>query len=296
MTMKKQNDNIQISNVNADTMPSRAVLEAAPVRALCFLNTVGNDPKVAGALGTCGYTDDDRDEGWRLLFAVGGFKPSAAVAAVPVRLQAQQALQSWIATGFRRARVALEHKNPAEAAFVFDGLVYSRGPEAILTIAQFLDRCDELEDGADRKGTRKADHAALATLTRRGIDEAERKRLRALIEICHSTNAAPVVEPAINRTTGLVALHAWVQDWSETARTVITNRTTLIRLGAARRRKATAVVPDPVTPPGTPVSPVTPVAPDAPAPGPAAPGPVVAPVTLPADGGAVANDTQKKSA
>jgi hypothetical protein len=306
LVMKKQNKvqgiiNVNVINDNNPTpatavMPSKSTLDSAPGRAFAFLRTVGNDPKVAAALHGCGYTSEDHEEGWRLVHALAGFKEPAGIPESP-RVLAEHELQRWVVTGLRRARVALEHKNPAEAAFVFDGLVDTRGPEAVLTVSVFLDRLDALDGGAERKGTRKADHAALATLARRGIDEAERKRLRAYVDTVQAANDGVVEQPASDRTTKLLALHAWVQDWSETARTVITNRTMLIRLGAAKRRKSgaapivTPVVTPVVTPPSpapTPVVVVTPVVTQ-----PSAPQLPAAPA---ATDGSTANDVAKQIA
>ncbi|HEY8077283.1 MAG TPA: hypothetical protein VIF62_24320, partial [Labilithrix sp.] len=50
----------------------------------------------------------------------------------------------------------------------------------------------------------------------------------------------------------VIALHAWLQEWSETARTVLTKRDQLIRLGLAKRRRKPSE--DTVTPAAPPVA------------------------------------------
>ncbi len=55
----------------------------------------------------------------------------------------------------------------------------------------------------------------------------------------------------LQRQQDLYALYLWIQDWTDTARAVITNRAELISLGIAKRRqtKQPQVPPPVVTPP-----------------------------------------------
>jgi hypothetical protein len=85
-------------------------------------------------------------------------------------------------------------------------------------------------------------HAALATLTKRGLSAAERARLRALVST--ATTAAKINEGASDAAEeapsneAVLKLYAWYGEWSEVARAVIKRRDHLIRLGLAKRKKA----------------------------------------------------------
>jgi len=109
-------------------------------------------------------------------------------------------------------------------------------------VATLLDRLDALETSPGRKAARKADHAALATLSKRGLSADERARLRALVNT--ATAAAKANEGASDAAEeaptneAVLKLHAWYGEWSEVARAVIKRRDHLIRLGLAKRKKA----------------------------------------------------------
>lgn len=115
---------------------------------------------------------------------------------------------------------------------------------AVANVRIILDRVTALREGTDpdRGGTREADRAAAAVLAQRNIVSAESgRRLRGLVET--ATAAAPLpVDLPTERTdeyqAAARALIAWLGDWRETARAVVTRRDYLIRLGLASPRKA----------------------------------------------------------
>ncbi len=155
---------------------------------------------------------------------------------------------------FVRAHAALRRFHPEQDAFVFTNLQTGTGIAAVPAVATFLDRLDALDSSPERKASRKADHAALETLDQRGITKEQRKEMHALVKWVESAPAQPVqAAPESPRDVALQAIYEWVQDWSDCARTVITRRDQLIRLGIGKRRarKADAVAPPP--PPVTPV-------------------------------------------
>jgi hypothetical protein len=53
--------------------------------------------------------------------------------------------------------------------------------------------------------------------------------------------ATPQLATPSMAVSHVIALHAWLQDWSKTARTVITRRDELLRLGLGKRRAKGAV-------------------------------------------------------
>ncbi len=238
-----------MSNKNVSTSPlvtvGRQALEDAPSRALLFLRAVSTHAGIRSALHEVGYTKRDHEEGWSLFFAITKHLPEAA--ARPGVNHAEEAvveIQAWQGPGFLRARAALRRKHPDQERFVFDGLAAGRGAEAIGAMAVFLERVEALQSAPERKATRKADHAALETLGERGITKAVLARLRERVTFVSKNEprrdapATPNVQNAADfeRVHHLAALYAWLQDWSDTARAVVTRRDERIRLGLARRR------------------------------------------------------------
>ncbi|MDI3283222.1 hypothetical protein [Polyangium sp. 15x6] len=226
---------------NAETL-SRQTLEETPARVLAFLRGVGTSAVIRTALAGRGYSAEEHAQGWELLHRVSGYRdPKAASTDDTDAQKAIAALDAWDEPNFRVSRAALERLHPAQAAFVFDGLEAQVGAGAVLSVRTFLDRLDALESAPERTATRNADLAALATLAKRGITKDERKRVRKLVESAQAMGApaeADADSTAEARRADLVTLRAWFDDWSETARTAITRRDHLIRLGLAKRKKA----------------------------------------------------------
>ena len=217
---------------------SQAVLDATPMRALVFLRGSRFKP-IRAVLQRAGYQPKDHGEGWSLLKRSCGFFEEAEAAMHDETADAIKELDAWDESGFRRARAALARLHPEQCAFVFrGGLKASQGLPAVMGVLTFLDRLDELEKSADRKATRKQDHAALETLAQRGFDDKERKRLRALVNVVQSSPDVAADESAAEeaRQEALGLLRAWFEDWSATARAVIVRRDHLIRLGLAQRK------------------------------------------------------------
>jgi len=240
---------------HAKRTPSRYILDETPLRALTLLRALGILKPVRALLAAHGYSEEDHVEGWQLLFKASGYAaprprderarggsrrspstpPPAAESPVD---NAIKELADWESGAFRRARAALARLHPEQEAFVFQGLEDVPRTEAVLGLTAFLDRLDALERAPERKATRKGDLAALHTLAARGITADERTRLRALLALAQSSPAADVDASLLHqrRDVELAALRAWYDDWAETARTVVTRRDHLIRMGLAKRR------------------------------------------------------------
>jgi len=217
----------------------RQTLEETPARVLVFLRAIGTTAVIRTALATRGYTAEEHADGWERLHRVAGY---GEVKTISLALDVEKAIaeiDAWDEPTFRVCRAALERLHPDQAAFVFDALDSATGAQAIISVGTFLERLDALENSPDRKPTRKADHAALATLSKRGITKEERDRVRKLVETAKGLAPQVQTDPSAEaRQIELVALRAWYDDWSETARSVITRRDHLIRLGLAKRKKA----------------------------------------------------------
>lgn len=129
----------------------------------------------------------------------------------------------------------------------------STGAAAVAGVATFLSRIGTLEKGDDpaRAGTRKEDKKAVELLAKRGLDKEERSRLSAaLVELAFRPTAAlPAprgeldAKRATARTTALVALRDWYEEWAAIARVVVKRRDYRIRMGIARKSRKQAAVP-----------------------------------------------------
>ncbi len=232
----------------------RSTAEQSLPRALQVLRTLGTDSAIRTAMQKVGFELSDLQQGWTLVLkacsAPAGVTQLAPDAG-PVQA-ATQKIEAWQSTMFLRAHAALRRLHPQQDAFVFDNIVTGSGTSAVVAVSMFLERLDALESAAERKSTRKADHAALATLERRGVTKEERKQVHELVRLVETTPAPELVDvapPTDERTAALTELYAWVQDWSDCARAVITRRNQLIRLGIGKRRARGA---SDVTPPPEP--------------------------------------------
>jgi hypothetical protein len=148
------------------------------------------------------------------------------------------------------ARASGEHSEvvtvrrfPEQAAFVLDGIGPAEGIEAVVATRHLLDRLDALESSPAREATRAADHAALELLATRTLDRARRTELRAVVTVAQqstgetpTTRIAKAQQVAEERKAALDALRAWLDEWSDVARTCIKRRDHLISLGLATRR------------------------------------------------------------
>jgi hypothetical protein len=242
-----------------DTAPSRQVLAELPARLVTFLGACGKYPAIRAQMAAAGYTQADHDHGWVLLQGITGYQKAALpnVADVEVRDAALE-LDAWDELNFRVIQACLAHKHPAQGAFLFEGLEPSKGLKAIVGIKLLLDRVNALESSPDRAATREEDHAALATLARRGYTPAEWQRLGGLVTIARRGTQQVDLPSTASAAPSPVELeaHRFFNDWAETARARVKRRDQLILLGLAKRRRAkeddTATDDDGETPPETP--------------------------------------------
>ncbi|MBK6693594.1 MAG: hypothetical protein IPG50_15505 [Myxococcales bacterium] len=230
------------SNVLNIDMPGPQTLNDIPKRAFVFLHALGTQLNVRAIMKSHGYTQDDQLEGWRLLTKTSG--PNGGLGGLRVATsEAIAQLDAWDEIGFRKAYATLARRFPEQAKLVFDGLAASQGPTCVVGIVKFLDRLDILEKGEGRAATADTDKQALEVLAKRGIDSAERARLRALVDAAQAEPELPLgaktlAEVNAAHTNDLAALYAWYTEWAEIARAVVSRRNERIALGIAKRRKA----------------------------------------------------------
>ena len=225
--------------------PSETILDEITPRALKFLGAISTNAYIRAILTKRGYTEVIHNNGWSLLLRASGYRrPTGTVRSAPEATAAIATIDAWDEPNFRVARATFAVEFPDQLAFVFQDLDPQTGAGAVVSVTTFLDRLDELESGKDRKATRKVDQAALVRLAERGIDESERKRLRALLAVALSSppsdDGAPSVIPDPKGASELrdakVALYNFFAEWSEIARADIKRRDYLIQLGMANRK------------------------------------------------------------
>lgn len=206
-------------------------LEQTPNRALSFLMGVGMVPSVRALLDTRGYDVAEHKRGWALLEAAANRNVRASATDEDVAAAVAE-LDNWDEGGIRLIRAAFT-RHPEARAAVLAGIAPVAGQAAVVNVATILDRLAELQKT-------DAGVAALATLAKRGLDEAERKRLAALVKTAKSghmgTPVADVESDDAAYEQALLALREWFEEWSEIARLTIKRRDHLIRLGLAERR------------------------------------------------------------
>ena len=131
-------------------------LKLGPPRLLTFLQGVA-DPAIRAQFAPLGWSVERLDEAWSLLSELKAASKIPATPAPDPVAEAIAACETWQATGLVRARAMLQLTFPEQAAFMFHDVVPGPGTTAVLNVTTFLARREMLEDGTDRKGTRKAD-------------------------------------------------------------------------------------------------------------------------------------------
>lgn len=228
---------------------SREVLEATTERATKLLSGIGAVATIRTLLAGAGMTDQALIEGRDLLFACLAAPRGAVAASDTADARAQRAaeaeLDQWDEPSFGRFGATLKRHYPSAGSYIFNDLSASTGSAAVHGVATFLTRVDALEGGTDpdRQATRKEDQEAVALLAERGLDQAERARLRKLVDVALGPTStlpeAPSAQTPEQRTQALTALREWYDEWAATARAVVKKKAYRIRIGIATRKPPT---------------------------------------------------------
>ena len=234
---------------------SNEVLEASTERATKLLSGIGAVAVIRTLLAGAGMTDQDIIEGRDLLLACLAAPLGAVAQADTDDARAQRAsvaeLDQWDEPHFGRFAATLKRHAPSAGAYVFNHLSASTGVAAVHGVATFLSRIDALEGGTDpdRQGSKADDHKAVLLLAERGLDEAERTRLRKLVNVALGPTAtlpeAPSPQTPEARIKALTALREWYDEWVATARAVVKKKSYRIRIGIATRKAPTRKAPTP---------------------------------------------------
>ncbi len=184
--------------------------------------------RVVAALATRGFGTDDIEEGWKLLRSVarGRFDFVTAATADPgVILE----LDQWENTWFPVVDASLRRRYPAIAQRIFLNLSQTEGPGVVLTVGTLLERVDALSKATDEDSV-----GAMALLVRRGLTQQALDQARALLQSVGQTQPSAPVDLDTQREDLERAendLWDWYLEWSQIARTSITERQLLRTLG-----------------------------------------------------------------
>ena len=226
------------SEVQAPTLTkaiSKATLEGTPDRAKTFLKAAAKR-ELRKILMAAGYTEEDHREGMRLVTEILGYRLKQESLETDPE-DAYRELEAWDNGILKIVRGALQRLHPEQAKHLFGGLPEIKGKHACAGLTVLLERITELESDPQRQDTRTADHAALATMAKRGFDKKEREKLEALVHVATTLPTVEIPEEEVARhQRNLELLRAWYEDWSNTARVRVKSRQDRIRLGIAQAR------------------------------------------------------------
>jgi hypothetical protein len=227
---------------------SSEVLEATPDRATRLLSGIGAVPTIRTLLAEAGMTDQAIIEGREYLLACLAAPRGVAAEVDTDDAKTQRAsvaeLDQWDEPSFGRFGATLKRHHPSAGTYVFADLSASTGVAAVHGVATFLTRIDALEGGTDpdRQATKKDDKKAVELLATRGLDKAERARLRKLVNVALGpTTTLPShasAQTPEERIKALTTLREWYEEWAAAARAVVKKKSYRIRLGLATRKAA----------------------------------------------------------
>jgi hypothetical protein len=261
----EREDNLEEVELEAEV--TDRVLEQTPGRVLTFILGTRRYKHIFQALAARGYSNAVARTAWSYLDSLGGFDTRDAqveIADAALSVDEKEVaktfslLDAWDEPNFRLARATLRREFPNQYAFLFAGdLQASKGPASVLGIRTFVTRWKELDGGETRTATRKEDKAALARLAERGLDNAERAKVEAWLELVgkHKDPQIAVTESdestERNRRNMLVRTREWFEEWSEVARISLVKKRDLMRLGLARQKTRSSAEPAPPASPST---------------------------------------------
>ncbi len=202
-------------------------------RVIRFLLGIRN-PRIATALAGYGFKQEDRDEGWALLHALGKGRLEVLPSA-PRDMETLLKLDAWENHWFPIAQAALERRFPAVSALFFLNLAQTEGPAVAISVRTFVDRYAELGAAGPTNKYGAEAPKALELLVSRGVTAAVLAEAQVLLTAL--TQVAPVETlPSAEQQQQDVeqaeaALWAWYLEWSQIARVAVKQRSLLRELG-----------------------------------------------------------------
>lgn len=244
---------------------SRQSIGQKAERALKLLLGLRN-PRIAAALASHGFTEDDLREGWDRLAALTRMRLAVRVPLKDPRVIKE--LDEFENTFFRVAHATLDHRFPEVSASLFLNLTQTTGDGVAISVATFLERLAAMAKGEKPYGERGVEARKL--LAERGLTEDRVRAAEALLTSLSTIVEEPLADvPRDEQLAAEEALWAWYLEWSEIARVAIRDGRLLRTLGFLQRRgdlvEEAPVAEVALTPSPTPALASTPAAPALPA-------------------------------
>lgn len=194
--------------------------------------------RIASAMSAYGFTNQDLEEGWMLLRSTGRVRLDRAGGSI-IDTSLLTELDAWENRWFPLAKATLERRHPAVAAQIFKNLSQQEGAAVTVSVGTFLERYDAMVAGTGTYGAEGA--AAKGVLAQRGLNDAEIEKARTMLTKLGTIETSKVVaeDPEAFKKAE-EALWGWYLEWSQVARTAITQKPLLraMGFGPARRSKS----------------------------------------------------------
>lgn len=209
------------------------------VRGQKFFRTLSRNGKVRGALLARGLTNQQLKRGWDLFADVlGSLNGAAPVASRSLSAgEALERIETWDAPNYAAAEATLDHHAPKARAFLLQGLVATKGPQAVAFVRLFIERVAALRDGTANGVSAEEGSEAVRLLAERKIFDAEtEEQLGVYLSLIEDGAEPDAALDFASMTLKFEAYRKWLHEWREVARATFNQRHILISLGLASRR------------------------------------------------------------
>lgn len=195
--------------------------------------------RIAAQLSRHGFTNEDLDEGWKLLRAVTRTQLDAPADEAPVDNDALRALDEWENKWFVIASATMQRRAPKVHDALFRNLSQTEGVEVIVSVGTFLERWDNLDKPTKDGGLGNEGKEAKKLLATRGLTNAVIDEAKTLVQkLRHMDGPLPdLAKMAAEEASFEKAeqeLWAWYLEWSTIARNAIKQRSLLKKMGFLR--------------------------------------------------------------
>jgi hypothetical protein len=186
------------------------------------------DRRAATQMRAAGFSQEDLDEGWKLLREASAVRYARTPTLATPRVVSD--VDAWENYWFPIIDATLRRRSPAVHERVFLNLKQESGAAVLVSVRVLLDRLDELRKAKDEESK-----TARAVLETRGLDAAALDEVRGYLDQAATFDApdpdADAEEAAEAQAAAEEAMWAWYREWSQIARTVVTDGRALVALG-----------------------------------------------------------------
>ncbi len=191
--------------------------------------------RVFEALAAHGFTKADYEEGWTLLRRVASARIREQEPAPP-SVDVVSRVDAWEDRWFAIIQATINRVDPMLSEEVFHGLSQADGPAAVETVRTLLARLDALRSSKDGRSR------ASERLERRGLTPAVLDEVRKLLSPVDAASAAPGAGrdelTAQDIRAAEEAMRGYYDEWSTIARSAVSDRRLLRRLGLSTAKRS----------------------------------------------------------